>query len=462
MPECTDLRRTVPLYKVVAAAVVDSHEDIVKVQQTYSHWAARGLKKITRETLKSGKRTVILTVNRNTNTATLPADFGEELFVGVVVNGVKIPLRMRSDLIDEKNVAEVPCEDKCEKCNQNKKICEDLAITEETVLITINDNTYEQTVIKKLYPNGDYYIETKIPVYDLQSSTVIYTTTKQFITAVDLSPCGCIEDTEENKEKIKCCAYDVWCNYYAPCDCNCATDYGGYRVFEETGLIQFDKASSFTKVYLEYYGFMQKKNGQYHVPEVAFETLVEWVKYKSIQNRRNIPDITIQRWFENYRRERGNMLKVMGRASLSAIIKAALSLPKFDFDYDCWAGSTIPCTSVSPASTAVTSSSVCETTTAPVCPPSSTKNLSPFQIAVIAGMGQGTPTPGGNTYQLDALKGAIGLNMIIVNNAPETILANQFTFDSATGTISRWQGDGVTPNNWAAGDVLIANFSKFI
>lgn len=456
-----DLRRTVPLYKVVSAAIVDTHEDINKVQQTYSHWAARGLKKLIGESLRSGKRSIILTVNKSTNTATLPSDFHEECFLGVIINGKKVALKMRSDLVDLKNVEELACEDKCDKCNQDKKMCEELTVTEDTTLVTIEDSVYEQTIIKKLYPNGDYYLETKTPVWDVDSSSVVYTTSKQFITSLDLKPCGCIDDTVDNEEKIKCCAYDAWCNYFAPCDCTTQYNYGGYRIFEETGLIQFDNLGDITKVYLEYTGFIPKKNGQYHVPEVAFETLVEWTKYKSIQNRRNIPDITIQRWFDNYKRERDNMKIRMHRVSLSNVIRIAMSLPKFDIEYDCFAGNVIPCVVAQAVSSTTVATTEC-VAPAPVCAPSTTKNLSPFQIAVIAGMGQGTPTDGSNEYQLEALKGAVGLNVIIVNNNNETTKANQFTFDSATGTIKRYQGDGVTPNNWATGDVLIANFSKFI
>src|SRR5687767_3310367 len=96
-------KNTVPLYRVVSAAIADSFEDIGRTQQLFSHWAARKLKELNRQVLKTGKRTVLLTVNRSTNTATLPPDFGEEFFVGVMVNGKKIPLKLRPELVDEKN-----------------------------------------------------------------------------------------------------------------------------------------------------------------------------------------------------------------------------------------------------------------------------------------------------------------------------------------------------------------------
>lgn len=464
MSDCSlELKRTVPLYKVVMAAITDSFEDIGKVEQRYSHWAARKLKQLNRQSLKTGKRSVTLTINRSTNTATLPADFNVESFVGVIVDGKRIPIKLRPELVDSKNVEDIPCDDtKCPKCSQDTQICNDLTVTEETELVAIHDSVYEQTVVKKLYPDGSYYLETRIPVWDEDNSVVIYTTTKQFIAALDLKPCGCIDDTPANIETIKCCCFDVWAQYYAPCDNACTTDYGGYRIFENTGLIQFDAVGKFSKVYMEYYGFMPKKNGQYQVPEVAFETLVKWVQFMNVDGKKNVPNVD-KRWrLDRYEVERKAMEKEMGRISLSQIIQSIGLIPKFDigeslYDYVCNNSSTIATSSV--PTVAVTSA--CDAAAvAQVC--ASTKGLVPFQIAVIAGMGANTPTPGTNSYQLDALKGALNLNEIRVNNNNETILAGQFTFDSATGTIYRWQGDGVTANNWNAGDILIANFSKLI
>ncbi len=320
MSDCSkELQRTVPLYKAVAAAIVDSFEDIGRVQQMYSHWAARKLKELNRQVLKTGRRNAILTVNRSTNTATLPSDCGGEILVWVIVDGKKIRLKLRNDLVDTKNVNEIPCVDKCEKCNQDKGICNDLTITEETVLVTINDTVQEQTIIKKLYPDGSYYLETRIPIWDITSETIIYTTTKQFIAALDLKPCGCIDDTPENIETIKSCCYDVYCQYYAPCDNSCIENYGGFKIFDETGLIQFDRVGKFTKVYIEYDGFMPKKNGQYQIPEVAFETIVEWIKFRNVDGKRSSPNVDKKWRFDMYSIARGNMEKEIGRISLSQI-----------------------------------------------------------------------------------------------------------------------------------------------
>lgn len=473
MSDCREeLKRTVPLYKAVSAAIVDSFEDIGKVQQIFSHWGARKLKELNRQTLKTNKKKVTLTINQNTKTATLPIDFGTECFVGLIINGRKVPLPLRQDLVDTKNIDDISCEDKCPKCNQDKAVCNDLTITEDTVLVNINNVIYEQTIIKKLYPDGSYYLETRIPVLDIEESEVVYTTTKELITKLDLKPCGCIDDTEQNIEKIKCCCYDVYCKYYAPCD-GCCTDYGGYNIFEETGLIKFD-GTGFTKVYIEYYGIMPKKNGQYHIPEVAFETIVEWIKFRNVDGKRSVPNVDKQWRYSLYQVARKNMEKEMGRFSLNRILEGIYSTPKFDIG-SCGCDYWLSDNCYSPVRTITSTPASC--LQAPACAPATvpvyvgvnnSSNPNPsniavqFGIAVIAGMGQGYPVAGTNTYQLDALIGAVGLNFIIVNNTIETIKALQFTLNSVTGTISRWQGDGVTPNNWADGDVLVANFTKYV
>lgn len=451
----TDLKRTVPLLRVVSAAIIDSFEDIGKVQQTFLHWGGRGLKKLNREVLKMGMRKVTLFVNRNTNTATLPPDFHEEIFVGPIVNGKKIPLRLRPDLVDAKNIEDIPCADKCPRCSQDKSICEDLTVTEDIVLVTVNGITAQQTVIKKLYPDGKYYLETRIPVWDINSGSIIYTTTKEFITALDLKPCGCIDETEENIAKIECCCPDVYCSHFAPCDNNCTTDYGGYRIFEETGLIQFDAVGKFTKVYLEYWGFMPKKNGQYQVPEVAFETLVEWIKFKNIDGRRNVSNRDKSWRWDQYKIARANMEKEMGRFSLGLIFQSIDLIPKFDLY--------IPPSECVFAEATTTTVAVTSLSCDPApCPPSQTVSppagqvLTPFSSAWIAGIEDG-PTEGSFTYQNNALIGATGLNLIIVNNNNETIKGGHFTFNPVTGTITR------VGNQWFNGDVLVVPFySKLI
>lgn len=470
MQDCSlELKRTVPISRVVKAAIVDMHEDIGRYQQLALHWAARGLKKLERQHLKTGLKKVTIKVNQNTKSATLPPDFSREHFVGVIDNsGRKVALRINGKIPDVQNVEYISCEDKCEKCQQDKSICSDLTITESTTLVVVGNSMQEQTVIKKLYPDGSYFLETKIPVWDVESSSVIFTTQKEFITQLDLKDCGCLEESEANIEKLKCVCPEVYDCYFSEC-CACDEDLGGYRIYEETGVIYLDKAHKINKILLEYWGFLPKKNGQYQVPEVAFEALVEWIKYKKIADKNNVPEWRIDRAFDSYKREVNNMKKELRRVSLSQILYWAFVTPKFDIivpQDDCESlsdSSTLNSASSGSASAESGSISGCDLPS--VCPPASntTSTFTPFDIAVIAGNGAGTPVPGTNVYQNDKLIGALGINFILVNETPETVIRKQFVHDPVAGTITRYQADGVTPNDWFLGDTLVVpTFFKYV
>lgn len=463
MESKSEYKRTIPIHKVVSAAMIDMYGDISQsgLQQTLLFNAGRGYRKLNNEVLKMGRRKVLLTVNKNTHTATLPLDFYEESFVGVIDNyGQKVPLRLRTNLTDTNNIEDIECEDKCPKCAQDKNICKELQITEDTVIIVINNSTYEQTITKKLYPNGDYFIETRIPVLDIENNTVVYTTQKEFIAKINLKDCGCIEDTAENIDVIKCNAYETYCSYYAPC-CGISLD-GSYQIFEETGLIKFSHNFQFNKVYLEYQGFLPKKNGQYQIPEICFETLVNWIKFKSVENKPNIPMNQRQWYWQMYLNERANMQKLIGRFSLQEIIQSISLIPKFDVSY------VREETCFTPTQPTVMATDSCNT---PVtsCPPTSGKTFTPFSILTAAGNGTGTPTVGAANYQDDRLKNALGIEVIFINNTTFTRTQNDnqsakdFTIDTATGIIYLWQGDGITPRLFEAGDVLIVpTFFKLV
>lgn len=447
------LTDTTPLHKVVAAAMVDSYMDISQagVQHTYSHWILRGLEKLTNEVLKTGTIRVLLHVNKNTHTATLPPGFKEETFVGEINQfNEKVPIFINSAITNENNIETIECEDKCPKCNANKAICEDLQVTEDTVLVVINGETYEQTIIKKLYPNGDYYLETRIPVLNIETDIVEYTTQKEFIAHISLKPCGCIEETAENIATIQTCCPDVYCCYYAPC-CQTNSD-ASYRIFEETGLIQLKNYHS-DKLYMEYRGFLAKKNGVWQVPKVCFETLVEYGKFKAVDGKQNI-SLSVKDWrLEQYKRERSNMNKVLFRTSLANIIHSSLLVPKFDWyvKVQDWCSTPQTTVSVTPAV------SDCAADNLSICNSSTNQTQLLFSYAGIVGIGD-APTDSSTSYQNDKFKNALNLTYLIIDNTIYSLNKGDFTLDTTTGTISLTGGNSF----FTGSSVIIPTFSKLI
>lgn len=452
--ECTiENKKQVPLSKVVAASIIDTYSDIGRTEQRNSHWAARGLKKLYTEALPKIKHKAWLPVNANTHTATLPLDFDEETFIGFVdKRWHKVPIKLNTAITDTINIVDVPCESACTKCGQDTNICNDLVVTEQVNLIVINSSTYEQTIIKKLYPNGDYFLETSTPVLDIESDTVLYAKSREFIVNFDLKPCGCLDTTPLNTTNLQNHCPDIYCNYYSTCDNRCCSDYGGYKIFEESGLIQLDQRYPFDKVYIEYNGFISKINGQYYVPMVAFETLVEWIKWKEIANKKSV-SLAEREWQkQNYRRERGNMTKVLGRASLQFIIQASNQIPQFSFDlpyYNNWYG----CFSQDAGVIAATAAAAVPSANPDCCTTTTFINRTAFTLAVKVGQ-PGAPVDGTSVYQNNVLIGALDVNYVFLAKQIFTILDGDFSFNSATGTID------ISPSIFVTDDTLIVNYNK--
>jgi len=455
---CPDkLKKLTPISRVVNAAAIDAWEEIGKVQQLYFHWAARGLKKLQKESLKSGRRSCLIIVNQNTRTASLPADFDEELFVGYINDyGEKVPIPLKTNLINNNSITTIECEDTCAKCGQDATICNDLTVTEKEEVVVINETTAIKTTVKKLYPDGSYYLETTIPYWNIKDAEINYATTKEFIAAIDLLDCGCINPTLENLETVKNCCYDAYCTHYAGRSPVCDVESGGYKIFEETGLIQFDYKFRHKQVYMEYRGFIPKLNGQLAVPEVAFETLVEYVKAMAVDGKKNVsnPD-KAYRW-ARYNIERKSMLKVMSRFSLDDVIYIISLTPKFDWTAPSWNNFCQVSTSDEVATVSNSALTGCEAM--PACSTTASPVRTPFRLAIIVpdGIVSGLPIAGQTTYQNDFLIGALSVDFIIVNNQNESKNLGNFTFNSETGTLDR------NPNIWFAGDSLIIDFFKMV
>jgi hypothetical protein len=355
-----DIRTFIPINKVVRQAALDMYADFEKVQAQYTAWAIRGIKKLTKETLKSPPRYALLTVNKNLNNAVLPCDFKEELGVFLINScGQKVPLVVNGNILPTTSLIEdLGCEVECEeKCGcYPKQLCNDIQTTQVINKITIGEAQYDETVTSTLMPNGEYYIVTTTPIFNMVEDEVEYVTKKEYVTSFDLASCGCIKNTERNFAKLESCCYDAWCCHCSPC-VNSTAEVGGYRIFEENGTISFDTSMPGDKVLLVYRGFLPKQGNEYLVPEIAFETLIEYTKHKSIANKKGIAQWEKRDQFDAYMRERGNMNKSRTRLNISDIIHSALNVPQFVYNTSACGGNGgyVPyCPSTSPSNTVLT------------------------------------------------------------------------------------------------------------
>lgn len=324
------LNNTIPLSKIVKAAAIDLGEDFTKVEATFNHFAVRGLKKLSNELLRLGISRVILPIHSAFKTANLPLGFKKESFVGVIDSntGHKYALENISTITTE--VTEEKCIDKCDQCHQALDICEKLEVVEERSIVDINGQSYENITYRYLEA-GTYYVIKKVWIYNTKLSEVEKITTKEFLTSFDMLECGCIAHTNQNISKIQEHCFDCYSSCYTPC---CSGGVGGYKIFEEKGIIQFDRRIQFDKIYLEYSGCLPKKNGVFHVPEVAEETLIYFVKFKANEHRKSIPQNEKDRMWKGYLSEKKNLSIIVGRFSVSAFKHKINKGPKFNTEED--------------------------------------------------------------------------------------------------------------------------------
>lgn len=278
--------------------------------------------------------------------------------------------------------------------------------------------------------------------------SVVYDKKKEFISHLELLGCGCPKHSSENIAKIKESNKEVY-DCYLQCDCGEEVE-ASYSIFPESGLIKVSQDFPYDEIYLEYRSFIPKVNGQYVVPEVAFETLVEGIKFKSIQHKANISVYEKQWHKQNYITAKKNMIRVLRRISLKTVLDLARSLPVFDV--------------IMPKNKTVVPYSPKNASALDQIPRSDAQSVvTEKEITIISKgafvlakrVGQpDAPTLGATTYQNDELKGAKNIEYIIVSNQIETLIGGDFTFNEATGTIDR------SPNMWAEGDTLIVNYNK--
>lgn len=135
------------------------------------------------------------------------------------------------------------CATEC-TCGDGIKEC--IEQYEETVEnITISAGTFPKTTKKRIYENGEVYIETSTPTDKVTKSGTNngydYIVDKTYLCKLDINPCGCVSVSQQNLEVVtQCCAEDTIsrctsiCNKYF----KQPTDKG--LTYNESGYMKFD------------------------------------------------------------------------------------------------------------------------------------------------------------------------------------------------------------------------------
>lgn len=329
-----EFNHTKTISDVVRRAAMDMYAQLDDVKARYTMWAVDSWKEINDMVIKSGIRRIILPINKNTNSATLPIDFEDDTFVAFIDDcGLKVPLSAKNNIVSKIGIDKSECDGCCDKgCTScyDKALCNELSSKEIRRTVKIYGVDYEEVETSTLMPTGEYYVETKTPMFDAESGLITYPVTREYKAKLELEVCGCIKETEENSEAIKTCCPDLWACYCSPCS-EGVYDLGGYKIFKDIRIIQLDNIRNYENVYLEYRGSLPRVGNEYIIPAVAYEALVAKVKYNSIANKKGVPLWERQDFWRQYEVKFGNMKKSLRRVHLSQIVQSLMKTPKFDF-----------------------------------------------------------------------------------------------------------------------------------
>lgn len=310
----------VTMDEIVKAALSDIYDDNQVGYERYEFLAIRGWRELNLFVIKS-QRKVFLNVDPTTNTVSLPYDFIRYSFIGYIdACGERVPLSFNPDLANSLQKAACDCH-----CGCVSSLCREVKYDLAEEIVTIEGTPYTKTVKRMIFK--DCFIEeSKIPiaVYDeVEGEPVLqevkFETEIKQLCRLDVKPCGCIESSTENINKLRACGCTSLC---------CGVHNESFNVFKDAGIIQLD-GNSIKKIYLEYYGDLPCVDGDYMVPEIAFEAIVAFAKWMAVEDKKGVSETVITRKYNRWISARKNLRKAKNTSTISRIIKALTSLPSF-------------------------------------------------------------------------------------------------------------------------------------
>lgn len=322
------------LKSVINATHIDMWDDAQVMRQRFEHWILRGWKKLNENILRF-RRSAFLKVDPNTHVAMLPKDFIEEDVVGYVNRGnLIVPFGLNANLAPAGYIVDPTLNNDC-KCQCGGEGCLSADVKYElfTEEVVIDGNTYVKTIKKMILPDGRYLQETTQPVatYDEQQNmTVEMQTSTKELCQVQVKDCGCVLNTQENLASL--CSCGCTCIFRGCDDLENAypinhTFDGYYNVYRDLGIIQLNPTFCYDKLFTRYKGGLPVINGQYAVPEEAFEALVAFARMKYYENRRDAGAFrgeSNQKWKD----ERKELLRNKNRFSILEIYDAIGIVPE--------------------------------------------------------------------------------------------------------------------------------------
>lgn len=353
-----------------------------------------------------------------------------------------------------KNILPLPVEKcKCNACDNQNCLCPIIADNISNIDVVIYDTVYTNRISSRVLKNGDIVEERYewIPSYNADSSfkEAVEVPSQKIICSLDLSPCGCPLDSQENIEKILKCGCGITnCTPFVrdryPAIYN---KFGYYKKDEVNRQINVFNTQG-RKTRLKQTIVVYQSNGEdVLIPEYAKPALIallNWTKimYSPVYTYND--EIRAKR---NFKREKNEMIKYLNPIPYELIVHGDNAITRSDthanqyaYDNGCDYEPTV-------CATPITTVNEVRTTNTIIIQDGATDSVN-VKVDGTAG----NPVAGQITWQSNKLIGAVNVDLIIVNKNTEDE-GDDFTLDNVTGILTR-------NTQWYTGDKLIIPLFK--
>jgi hypothetical protein len=268
-------------------------------------------------------------INTRTNSFPIPSDCLMLFGVGYEDScGVIQPLwynqNISKSLLFENSI---PC--KCDTCGNSSEITsliKDISTIEEEVIVL--GETYLKTTKIVTMNDGsivEFITEPIVSTDDENEYVVTMETTEKELCKLELEPCGCVANTESNKEKIKelectCCSLDSNCGTYSRLN----PSSQGYAIDVTGTEILLPLNYNYDYIVLKYLTSISSE-ADFKIPAIAEEAFIRGIQYYSENDNPKAPPYSKGRGmrFDLYNLEKQKLKKRLRPTSYN-IINGAL------------------------------------------------------------------------------------------------------------------------------------------
>lgn len=180
-----------------------------------------------------------------------------------------------------KNVCKV-----CGESNDLGQCVNDITLVQKDVII--DGDTYVEKLWMKVYANGDIVEVRQVPVKQFESAdpeseyTIGYETIERRICKVETKPCGCIKNTDQNKQLITdhcgCRLNSCYIKYCDPTFAQKNAKFGAIKI--EDGRI-WVKGTKSKQVILSYQTNGECNESELMIPEYAVNAVIFGIDYRA-------------------------------------------------------------------------------------------------------------------------------------------------------------------------------------